>query len=213
MAKKKPRKKPKKKSNKKKLWERQEWDTGASFNSFHNYYLPQKPPRSLVKAYKTYRESKGIKKGKIKQASGTWRKWAAGRNSADKKIRGSITWKKRALALNDNFAAQDVDEWAERREQVREADWALGGKLRDLVNEILDVAPQYVTETTKITKGKKGKPDKIVVTRSIDVNAAIKAADSASKLQRLASGLETERIADDSEKSFHITIEKNETKE
>lgn len=207
-SKKPPKKKAKKKAKKKKLWERQEWDTGASFKAFHNYYLPQFPPRSLVKAYKIYRESKGADKGKIKQASGTWRKWAVGRNSADKKIRGSIAWKKRAAALDDYFAAQDIDKWEERRDQVRQDDWEMGAQLRELVKEILDTAPEYVIEKTKIIKGAKGKPDQIVITRSIDVHAAIRAADSASKLQRLASGLETDRIVDDSEKSFHVTIAK-----
>ena len=178
---------------KKELWERQKWDTDASFRYFQTYYLSQTPTRSVGKAYRNARLEKGVKEDKQKSAPGAWQNWAQAKNYKGKKIKNAATWAERANAYNDHLASQDIDIWAEKREQVRRDDFEMGATLRGLAAEILETAPEYVTETTRIVKGKSGKPDQIVITRSININDAVKSADLASKLQRLASGLETER--------------------
>lgn len=200
-------------AKKKELWERQKWDTQASYKYFHTYYLSQTPPRSVGKAFRKMRADKGIKEGKQKGASGSWRNWAQAKNRKSKKIKGAIKWSERAKAYDDFMFEQNRDEWEERREKVRQDDWDLGKGLREIAMSIVKEGPGFLVQRRKHIKGKGGEPDRVIITIALDVNSAVKAGGLASKLQRLASGLETERIIDDSEKSFHVTIEKNENKE
>ncbi len=178
---------------KKPLWERQAWDTQASFNHFHRYYLSQEPPRSVGKAFRNMRADKGIKEDKQKGAPGSWRNWSQAKNRKDKKIKNAIGWSERAMAYDDFLASQDVDEWVERRNEIRQQDYKMGENLRELASAILEHGPDFIIEREKFVKGNKGKPDQLIITIALDVNAAVKTADLASKLQRLAAEMETER--------------------
>lgn len=182
-------------AKKKELWERQSWDTQASFSRFHKYYLSQASPRSLNKAYRRYRTDTGQKQDRKKEASAAWRNWFRGKNYRGKGITGAIGWAKRATAFDDYCAQHDVDKWIERREKVRHEDWLLGEDLRELATSILEEGPSFLIQRTKFRKGKDGDPDKVIITLALDINAAVKAGGLASKLQRLAAGMETENLA------------------
>ena len=176
------------------LWERQEWDTRASFTYFYNYYLLQLPPRSLNRGYRNYRTDIGQIQDRKTEAASAWRNWFKARSYSGKKIKGAVGWARRANVFDDYCAKHNIDQWIARREQVREKDWNIGSDLRELAIKILGHSPNYIIEKQRIVKGGKGKPDKIIITLALDVNAAVKVADLASKLQRLAAGMETENL-------------------
>lgn len=186
MAKKKP-----------KLWERQSWDTPASFAAFHDHYLPQMPPRSLLKAFNRRRREQG-RKGASKSLPGNWGRWSLGHNSKGKKIKGSIKWANRANAWDDHLANLDIDIWSARRQQVRDEDWIAGEELRDLYKQIINEAPNFVFKKEKFIKGtisKAGKqlrPDQVIITLALDGHLMVKTLEVGSKLQRLAAEMQTE---------------------
>ena len=53
------------------LWERQPWDTNASYQAFKDYYLPAQEPGRLANAYRDYRRQKGGKQAASK-VPGNW---------------------------------------------------------------------------------------------------------------------------------------------
>ena len=78
--------------------------------------------------------------------------------------------------------------WLERKVQVREADWEHGRKLRQLAADILAEAPEFVRES--ITPQDDGK---VIIVKALDVHALEKIEALASKLERLAAEMETNR--------------------
>jgi hypothetical protein len=168
------------------LWERQSWDTEASWDRFHRFYLVQDAPRSLNEAYRRYRSEQGQDKVSENEAPGTWRKWFRGQDSTGKVIPGATTWEERAQAWDNHQAELDRQRWEERRQAVREQDWALGDDLRKLAAEMLKQAPRFVKGSRSVIKGKDGSPDREVVTMELTIDALFKAAKLASDLQRLA---------------------------
>lgn len=193
-------------AKKKQLWERQPWDTQASFNYFHTYYLSQVPPRSVNKAYRMAQADKGKTVDRKLEASRGWRNWSMGLNYSRKEIKGAVSWAERAFAFDEFCAANNIDQWIEKREQVRQEDWLLGEKMRALVHEIIDEGPNFIIQRRKVTKGKDGNPDRVIITLALDVNAAVKAGGLASKLQRLAAGMETENLGGELDIQNYVVI-------
>jgi len=60
------------------LWERQPWDTNASYKAFKDYYLPAEEPGRLLNAYREYGREKGAKRAS-ENVPGNWSRWARGR--------------------------------------------------------------------------------------------------------------------------------------
>lgn len=87
--------------------------------------------------------------------------------------------------------------WQARREQVREEDWEMAHKLREVAGDVLAAAPNHLKTTRKLVRGRNGQPDQIIVTIALDANLAVKAADTASKLSRLAADMSTEHVEQD----------------
>lgn len=197
---------------KKQLWERQEWDSRASFQYFHTYYLSQIAPRSLDKAYRNYREDKGEKPGSKKDATPAWRNWFQAKNYSGKKIKNAVGWTGRAEAFDDWCAENNIDQWIERREAVRQDDWQLGEDMRKLASAILEEGPSYLKQRRRLVKGtpaKDGKPetpDRVIITLALDVNAAVKAGKLGSDLQRLAAEMATDRIEGEFDVREHVVI-------
>lgn len=176
------------------LWERQPWDTDASFHAFHSYYLPQEPPRSLPEAYRQYRREKGAKEAsKIKRAPGNWERWAYGKNSKGIYVPGAYAWVERAAAYDSYLAAQDRDVWEERRRELRQLDWEFGQKLRELAERILEASPNFLQAKRRLIPGRDGQPDQEIINVAIKAELLPKLVEVASKLQRLAAEMETER--------------------
>lgn len=102
------------------LWERQEWDTAASFNAFSLHYFTQEPPRSLDAAYRKAKPKRGRAGNKrdTRRAPTRWRIWAQGKDSKGNKIPGAKTWAERAEAWDDYVAAQIVKRHEEKQAEI-----------------------------------------------------------------------------------------------
>lgn len=120
------------------LWERQPWETGAAYQAFKDYYLPEKEPGRLIKAYRTYWKEKQHKTGskparkggstvhvdsrkEPTAVSGLWNSWARGHTSNNEPIEGSKTWAQRAAAFDAYIAQIELQRLAERRAKSKEA--------------------------------------------------------------------------------------------
>ena len=185
-----------KRKKKNQLWERQEWDTKGSFKYFHEFYLSQKAPRSLNKAYRMARAKKGIEEASNKTAPGAWKHWFAGKDYRGKAIKGKgkvVGWMERALAFDDSLARQDTKEWAKARKKIREDDYETGEALRAVADEILEHGPNYIKENRRFVKGTKGQPDQLIITLALGVGDAVRAAEAGSKMQRMAAEMDTDR--------------------
>lgn len=95
----------------KQSWEEQFWDTQKSFETFRKYYLPQKAPKSLTRAYHDYLRDQGKTDKFIqgRKAPGTWQKWYRGQDSDGKPIKGAMSWKQRGEAY-DSFLEETREE-------------------------------------------------------------------------------------------------------
>lgn len=82
--------------------------------------------------------------------------------------------------------------WAERRLAVRDRDWNQGEAIRNLTDEILARAPEFIKTKQRTITGKNGAPDTVIITRQLDIKLMIDALSTSSKLQRLAAEMETE---------------------
>lgn len=93
------------------LWERQPWDTAASYDRFARFYLPQTGQRSVDAAYRQYYAERheldvgGEAVGK-KVAPGSWQRWSRGQDIKGNKIPGARSWAKRAQAFDDHVFAE-----------------------------------------------------------------------------------------------------------
>ena len=142
------------------LWERQEWDTEASFTRFQAYYLSQIPPRNLTQAYREYLMAEcqmdAQQVQSVTQAGGTWNRWYYGQDTNGGRF---PTWAERAAAYDDHV-------WAERREWLKRERWELAERGLQQVRDMLDYPlvtqrreedengriVAYITEPAKWTK-------------------------------------------------------------
>jgi hypothetical protein len=174
------------------LWKRQAWDSAASFAAFQKWLLQERRPRSLDAAYRAHvgRES-DADSTKIR-ASATWRRWYQARDKTNQPVPGAKTWEERAQAYDDYLTQQDRLKWEQRRRELREADWQTGEKLREQANAALDQVPQFLKTTRRVVRAK-GQPEREVITMGLKLGEVAGAAETASKLQRLAAEMPTER--------------------
>lgn len=110
------------------VWERQPYDSSASYARFRDYYLVQKPPRSLNAAYRAYYAARrGLSPDDdrvlSRRASGRWQYWANGLDYDGQRIldeRGEPvpTWRERADAYDDWVAAQDRIQNRRKRREI-----------------------------------------------------------------------------------------------
>lgn len=169
------------------LWERQDWDTDASFAAFQLWLLQEDRPRSLDAAYRLKVGRESYTGGTQIRASDTWRLWFQARDKTGQPIAEAVTWTARAKAWDDHLAEVERQKWAERQSQVRESDWELGGQLRALVLKTLaEDAQRFIRDKRRVIKGADGLPDREIITLSINTLALIRAAEVASALQRQA---------------------------
>ncbi|MDH5505756.1 MAG: hypothetical protein OEZ02_00865 [Anaerolineae bacterium] len=125
-------------------------------------------------------------------------------------------WQSRLDAWLALKRQQDAELWDERQDEIRSADWELGETLRKLATRILGEAPNFLKAKQKIVRGKRDKdgnqlePDQVIITLAIDANLAVKAGEAASKLQRLAAGLETEIESHDHQVQVSVYLPDNE---
>jgi len=90
------------------LWERQPWDTNASYTAFKEFYLPAEEPGRLLKAYQAYGRHKGAKRASEK-VPGNWSRWSRGRHpTSGEPIPGAVTWAERAAAFDAHIAHEEL---------------------------------------------------------------------------------------------------------
>ena len=115
------------------LWERQPWDTGASYKAFKDYFLPAAEPGALINAYRAYRRDnrresganqarrKKIDDSQITAVPGSWSNWSRARNSKGEPIPGAVTWEQRKAAFEAHLAGKELAKLAERKAKSKEA--------------------------------------------------------------------------------------------
>lgn len=86
--------------------------------------------------------------------------------------------------------AELMAKWQGRQEAVRQADYAQAVDLRALANKILSAAPSFVKASTSVKQQADG-TIREVTTVALDGALMINAISTASKLQRLATGIDT----------------------
>ena len=166
------------------LWERQTWDSAGSFAAFRRWLLQDKRPRSLDAAYRVHVGRELDAHGRKINASQTWRRWYQARDTANQPIADAVSWEDRAQAYDDYLAELDRQKWERRLQEVREADWQTGEKLREQVDAAIDQVPQFLKTTRRIVRGRDGQPDQVITTLGLRLNEVAGAAETASKLQR-----------------------------
>lgn len=165
------------------LWERQPWDTDASFACFQIWLLQDERPRSLDAAYRTYVGRERYANGTLIRASDHARRWYQAKNGKGQPIAGAKTWTERAAVYDDHLAKQDRLKWEQRHRELREQDWTAGTELRELAAEILQHTPQFLKTTRRLVRGGEGQPDQIVTTVELDGAFLLKTLKLASDLQ------------------------------
>lgn len=130
------------------LWERQPWDTPTSYARFREFYLYQKPPRSLNSAYQAYRAKKtgaqGVAKGLV--ANGTWQNWYRGNDSSGQPIPGAVGWQRRAHAWDDYKRDEALKaEIREAEEMRRDVKTLLRGAFLKLARSINNLNTDNLT--------------------------------------------------------------------
>lgn len=174
-------------------------------------YVYMGASRSIDSLYERYREAKArdpqYKPPTLSRSSlYTW----SSRNRWQERL-------DRFLELEDERIQR---EWDERTRKIRESDYQDGEELRALHRRIMAEAPNFTKTRRRIIRGeprvvddngktiKPGEPDKEIITVQLDINLLIRALKTASDLQRLAAGLETEKIVSDvTERSIAVLPE------
>lgn len=180
-------------------WERQKWMTEAHFSAFRFHYLSQSRPRSLVRAYRTY---KGYDPDDVsRKMSQAFLRWTVAQTGSGIPVKNGMRWTEIA-GLYDHYHDRLADlVWAERADEVRRREWEAAVSLLQRAGQIADLPltrtkAEKVVEVTADMVGKKLK--QIVVLEPIGVNAAMQAqlVKAASELLRRSMHEEADNVAD-----------------
>ena len=94
------------------LWERQPWDTNASYTAFKDFYLPAEEPGRLINAYRAHRRQTGTKQVP-NRIPGNWSAWSRGRHpTTGEAIPVAVTWAERAAAFDAHVAQEELKQLA-----------------------------------------------------------------------------------------------------
>ena len=99
-------------------------------------------------------------------------------------------WQARLKDYQVALQAERLTIWQQRQEIVRQADYAQADQLRELADKILAAAPRFIKSTVRVETMPDG-TRREVHTVALDGRLMIDAAQTASKLQRQATGLDT----------------------
>ena len=162
-----------------KAWHRLPWETPKQYAAFRHYRELRPAERSIRRAYEI-----GTPAERQKETTGNNNHWNLWSQKND--------WVNRAAAYDEYVAEVDRLRWEERRLQVKKRDYEQGERLRHLIDQVLDVSQDFVTETRQFIPGSDGTPDREVIRQAIDMPTVLKMIEVASKVQRLATGETTE---------------------
>jgi len=162
------------------MWARREGEPNEWYARFHTFLLLGSS-RSLYGAYTAWREQSGAKRAQ--KRAGLPQSW---RQAAER-----WEWAKRAEAFDEHERAQQIAEWQRRRDELREHEWKFSQELLDKVRQML-VFP--LAKTVRSTQDGGQTLVTEVYPAQWKLADAARMLESASKLARLAIGVETERI-------------------
>lgn len=165
-------------SNQNPPWERQPWDSKASYEAFLVYLEMGSVPEA-------YRKKTG--KSTAKQAPGSWNNWAAAKNYNGEPIPGALTWAQRVEAWENHLHLLELQKWQRRRLEHKEAGWTLSKKLRDRVERML----MFPISEQVTTQGPQGTTT-IIKPLKWSANDIARLTETADKLARLTLGEPTD---------------------
>lgn len=108
------------------LWEKQVWDTPASYKAFKEYFLPATTgPGRLLRAYLTYwrEQGNGKKTGTENPPTkppGSWLNWYYARDGKGKAIPSAVGWAERASAFDAEVTRLELKKLAEAKAKNKE---------------------------------------------------------------------------------------------
>ena len=171
------------------LWDRQAWDTEASFKCFRLWLFQEQRPRSLDAAYREHTGRNQYANGTLVRAKPHARNWYQAKNGKGKRITGQDsnpvpTWEDRAKSYDAHLAELDLIKWEQRRAEQREREWKLANKLAASAEKMADWPIQKATVTEYYEDGR----TKIVVFEPVNWNKgdAARFAKTSSELGRVA---------------------------
>lgn len=165
------------------VWERRDDEPNQLFDRFEIFRLLG-PSRSLYAAYTAWRERQGNTARKSAQKrAGLPQSWRLAAERWD--------WAKRAEAFDEHERAQQVAEWQRRRDELREHEWKFSQELLDKARQML-VFP--LAKTVRSTQDGGQTVVTEVYPAQWKLADAARMLEAASKLGRLAVGVETDRI-------------------
>lgn len=165
-------------------WDRQPGENNLWFRRFQAF-LRLGPRRSLLSAYIRELDQRGLSTNKKTSAPGSWQ-------DAYRKF----TWPARAEAWDEDVARRETEEWEARRRQLREQEWESAQALIEKAKQML-VFPLAKTQRSEKDADGKIIAETIIIPARWSVRDAAAMVDTASKLMRLSSDLETDRLAVD----------------
>ena len=102
-------------------------------------------------------------------------------------------WKERARAWSDFDRFYNEFQWQQRRAEVREADFTISEKLRALADKIVATSKDFLKSNRSEEVDAKTGQKIVIIRQEIRLDTAIKALETASRIQRLSAELETNR--------------------
>jgi hypothetical protein len=112
-------------------------------------------------------------------------------------------WVDRVAAWTDIERKRQENLWRERRDSLRSKEWSNYERLQDIVSEMLEVVPQFISRKEKIVDDgtptvilqngdviKRGTPEKLVITLKANTTAIIQFIKTASEIGRKAAEMD-----------------------
>lgn len=166
-------------------WDKLEAESAKAYAAFRTYMLLPARERSIQTAY---RASSEYQSSTEKRASGRWSQWAAQHD-----------WIARAAEHDTHLAKQDELLWEERRRRKKEREWDQTEAIRDIVQDAIPHARQFVRRKTAFVKGENGQPDREIITMEFDIVGLTTVVEKIGKVQNLILGNSTDNVDHDGE--------------
>jgi hypothetical protein len=147
--------------------------------------------RSIKRLHETYKDRQGDEYVPTRSIM-TLSSWSS-----------SYDWVDRVAAWTDLERKRRDNEWRDRRDGLRAKEWSNYERLQDIVSEMLEVVPQFISRKEKVVdKGtptiilqngdivKQGTPEKLVITLKANTTAIIQFIKTASEIGRKAAEMD-----------------------
>jgi len=143
-------------------------------------YVFMGPGRSLVKLARQYKQKISDRSHRLSPDVPT----VNGRITLEVWSR-KYAWQARLAAWEQQQAIEDQRKWQERRDALREDEWQIGSELLELVKAMLAAGPRFIKTSRRVTRD-----GREVITVELNGKFLVGAAETASKLRRLATGMD-----------------------